>query len=337
VCSSDLVAAKLRDALKRRLADAVRSATNDSPLFQLLPGFPGIDLKHEVTGSFETRVRYEARFRKKLDEARNQPTNGLRREALQEIQTQLGDLKLILRSILMDLLLSHRAVEAWDEMVALCEAMPDHLQAATPVRQQWALALNRRSRPGDRDAAARLLEALLKERGPDSETLGILGRIHKDRYRDAKKTGDLVASAALDDAIDCYTRGFESDPRDYYPGVNAITLLLEKGTPEAMRHADRLVPLVAFAVARRGGARSSDYWDLATVLELACIANDWETARHVLPRALAAARESFMPRTTADNLVLLQEARARSGQVPKELDEIIGHLRERVRSLGDPT
>jgi hypothetical protein len=59
--------------------------------------------------------------------------------------------------------------------------------------------------------------------------------------------------------------------------VNAITLLVEKGDTTALAEADRLVPLVSFAVARRGGAASSDYWDLATVLELAAIGNDWSS------------------------------------------------------------
>jgi hypothetical protein len=183
----------------------------------------------------------------------------------------------------------------------------------------------------------RLLEKLGKQRGPDPETLGILGRVHKDRYKEAKQQGSIVAAAALDDAIAAYTRGFESDPRDYYPGVNAITLLIEKGTSEAMKEADRLVPLVAFAVARRGGAGSSDYWDLATVLELACIGNDWATAGRVLPRVVAAARESWMPKTTLGNLELLKQARQRQGQAAPELDEIMEHLRQAAAALGSAT
>jgi len=219
-------------------------------------------------------------------------------------------------------------------MVALCEAMPQDLKDVIVARQQWALALNRRNQPGDRDQAVRLLEELIKQRGPDPETLGILGRVHKDRYKEAKSSGSIIAAAALDDAIAAYTRGFEADPRDYYPGVNAITLLIEKGSADAMKEADRLVPLVAFAVARRGGATSSDYWDLATVLELACIGNDWTTAGRVLPRVIAAARESWMPKTTLANLELLKQARARQGHAPPPLDEIIAELRRSAAALG---
>jgi len=67
--------------------------------------------------------------------------------------------------------------------------------------------------------------------------------------------------------------------------------LIEKGDAEAMKEADRLAPLVSFAVARRGGVSSNDYWDLATVLELSAIGNDWTLAARVLPRVLAAGKQ----------------------------------------------
>ena len=124
-----------------------------------------------------------------------------------------------------------------------------------------------------------------------------------------------MASAALDDAIAAYTKGFESDPRDYYPGVNAITLLLEKGDPESLKEADRLVPLVTFAVSRRGGLESSDYWELATVVEVGAVSSDWATVGKALPRTLAATSDSWKIKTTLDNLVLLKLARERASQI----------------------
>ncbi|HYT23357.1 MAG TPA: TRAFs-binding domain-containing protein, partial [Candidatus Polarisedimenticolia bacterium] len=114
--------------------------------------------------------------------------------------------------------------------------------------------------------------------------------------------------------------------RDYYPGVNAINLLIQKGDAEALKEAERLLPLVNFAVARRGGASSSDYWDLATVLELACIGGDWLVANHVLPKVVLAANASFKTATTLANLQLLKQARARLGQAVPELDGILKEL-----------
>lgn len=331
---TDEAASTLRAALQARLEEAVRGvASKDSPLFQLIPTFPKIDLPHEITEIFQDQVRHSEEFRSQLAGARAKSSDAERLAALRAIRQTLGDLKVAQGEILVDLMLSFRDVSAWGDMASLSDEFPDHLKTNVMVRQQRALALNRRNGPGDREEAQRILENLIKEKGPDPETLGILGRVHKSRYQELKKRNSVMAPAALDDAIEAYTRGFESDPRDYYPGVNAITLLIEKGDAEALKGADRLVPLVSFAVARRGGPSSSDYWDLATVLELSAIGNDWVMVNRVVAKTLAAGKASWMIKTTWDNLLLLQAARARAGQSPSELKQIIGYLEERYNEL----
>ncbi len=323
-------AQNLKTELAKRLRAAIDGvATDDSPLFQLIPKFPGIDLPDEVTETFKDRIRRAEEFREILSAARLQPTLAARREALLKIQRDLGDLKTVLRSVLIELMLSFRDAEGFDEIVTLYKVFPNYLQDYVVVRQQYALALNRRNQPGDREKALAILDELLKNRGPDPETLGIKGRIHKDIYKEAAQAKRITASAALDDAIEAYTKGFESDPRDYYPGVNAITLLIQKGDAPAVKEVERLLPLVSFAVARRGGASSSDYWDLATVLELACIGEDWATATQVIPKAILAATASFETATTLGNLRLLKQARERTGREVTELDGILNELSAR--------
>jgi hypothetical protein len=325
---------KLQSDLGARLKEAIHgAASQDSPLFQFIPKFPRIDLPHEVTEIFQDQVKHSEEFRKQLADARAKPSDAERLAALNEIRRALGNLKLAQNEVLVDLMLSFRDVGAWDDMVSLSDEFPDHLKSNAIVRQQRALALNRRNEPGDRDEALRILQNLITEKGAGPETLGILGRVHKDRYKELKKKGSIMAEAALDDAIDAYTMGFESDPRDYYPGVNAITLLIEKGDPEAMKEADRLVPLVSFAVTRRGGGSSSDYWDLATVLELSAIGNDWAMVKSVLPKTLAASKASWQIKTTWDNLLLLKSARESASQGPPELDKILRYLEQRYNEL----
>lgn len=327
-------AKNLKSELKKRFEQAIDGpATKDSPLFQLIPEFPKIELPHEVTDAFQDRVRHEEKFQELLSQAKAKPTNDKRRIALLKIQRDLGDLKKVQRNVLVDLMLSFRGVEAWKEMVELCESFPDFLKDMALVRQQWAFALNRRNSRGDKDKAIAILEKLIKEHGADPETLGILGRIHKDRYREAKDKKSVIVSAALDEAITAYTKGFESDPRDYYPGINAITLLNEKGSAGSLKEAERLLPLVNFAVARRGGANSANYWDLVTVLELACLGNDWTSATQVLPKVLDKAKESWMPKTTMDNLLMIKQARDSQDRPSPALDDIIKHLRQKVTSM----
>ena len=327
-------AQKLKSELAKRLCDTMNdAATDDSPLFQLIPKFPGIDLPEEVTATFKDRIKDAEEFREMLSAARSQPTHQEKREALLKVQRDLGDLKTVRRSVLIELLFCFRDAEGFDEMVDLYNAFPDALKDYVVANQQFALALNRRNKPGDREKALGILNELLKNRGPDPETLGIKGRIHKDMYKEAAQAKKITAPAALDDAIGAYTKGFESDPRDYYPGVNAINLLIQKGDAVALKEAERLLPLVSFAVARRGGGSSSDYWDLATALELACIGGDWPLAIRILPRALLAATNSFNTQTTLGNLQLLKEARERSGQSIPELDAILTELSARTSEL----
>jgi tetratricopeptide (TPR) repeat protein len=326
-------AQKLKSELAGRLQEAINGvATNDSPLFQLIPKFPGIDLPEEVTESFKDRIKEAEEFREMLSSARAQPLRE-EREGLLKIRGDLGDLKTVQRSLLIQLMTSFRDAEAFEELIELYNNFPGPLKDYVIAKQQFALALNRRNQSDDREKALRILDELLKNRGPDSETLGIKGRIHKDTYKEAAQAGRITATAALDDAIDAYTKGFEADPRDYYPGVNAINLLIQKGDTEALKDVERLLPLVSFAVARRGGASSADYWDLATVLELACIGEDWATANRVIPKAVLAATDSFKTATTLDNLRLLKQARERAGREVTELDGILNELSARHKEL----
>jgi len=322
-------AQKLKSQLAKRLWDAISGATtHDSPLFQLIPKFPGIDLPDEVTETFKDRIRQAEEFREMLSSARAQPLRE-EREALLKIRRDLGDLKTVQRSLLIELMSSFRDAEAFEELVELYNSFPGPLKEYVIVKQQFALALNRRNQSDDRERALRILNELLKNRGPDSETLGVKGRIHKDTYKEATQAGRITAAAALDDAIEAYTKGFEADPRDYYPGVNAINLLIQKGDAEALKKVERLLPLVSFAVERRGGASSADYWDLATDLELACIGEDWATANRILPKAILAATDSFKTATTLGNLRLLKQARERRGREVAELDAILDELSAR--------
>ena len=196
-----------------------------------------------MTETFKDRIKDAEEFREILSTARSQPTHPKKREALLKIQREWGDLKTVRRSVLIELLFSFRDAEGFDEMVDLYNAFPDYLKDYVVAKQQVALALNRRKKPGDREEALRILDGLLKNRGRDPETLGIKGRIHKDMYKEAAQAKKITMMAVLDDAIGAYTKGFESDPRDYYPGVNAINLLIQKGDAAALKEAERLLPL----------------------------------------------------------------------------------------------
>jgi len=149
---------------------------------------------------------------------------------------------------------------------------------------------------------------LIERRGPSSETYGIMGRVYKDRWESAKNAGEkMQARGWLNQAIEAYLKGFETDWRDAYPGVNTVTLMELKSPPDA--RSAQLIPVVSYAVERRIAAGKPDYWDYATLLELAVLAKDEQRALDALTQSLASVRASWEAETTARNIRLIREAR----------------------------
>src|SRR5205823_3050386 len=197
------------------------------------------------------------------------------RDAVCSVEGRLGPISDCEAGVVIDLFLSYRAVEAWQDMIALVDRMPSPLAATVIVQEQLALALNR---AGAGDRAEEVLQNLIDRRGPSSETYGILGRVYKDRWEAALRRGENqhLVRGLLAKAIEAYLRGFETDWRDAYPGINAVTLMEIKEPPDPRR--EQLIPIISYAVERRISAGKPDYWDYATRLELAVLAGDEDRA-----------------------------------------------------------
>lgn len=295
--------------LAERLFDEARLA-------QLLDDFPD-DIQRLKTDVFRERVRYAADLKAKLAAARRAGA-----DAVAAVEAELRDIGHADAGVVIDLLLSYRAVSAWQAMIALVARMAAPLAATVLVREQLAFALNRAGRGEEAEA---LLLGLIAERGASSETCGLLGRVYKDRWQAARDAGDAaLARGLLDRAIGAYLQGFEADWRDAYPGVNAVTLMELKDTPDPRQAA--LLPVVRYAVERRVAGGAADYWDCATRLELAVLARDRAGAAAALADALAHLREGWEATSTARNLALIAAARQARGDADDWLAGIAATL-----------
>ena len=292
-----------REELTRRLELSKSRSDYDSPLYQLVDDYP--DVSHEKSDVFRDRVTYAEDVKSRLSLARKGTSNDIR-----EIERSLGMLADVEGAIVVDLFLSYRAVGAWDEMIRVHQLMSPVLKRTVLIREQLGLALNR---AGRRTEAERVLQTLIDERGPSSETFGILGRVYKDRWEEAKKRGLTVqAEGLLRRVVDTYRRGFEADWRDAYPGVNALTFLriLDWKNEEYAS----LRPVVSYALERKMASGVPDYWDHATCLELAVLDGDQDTAMKALGDALGALREPWEAETTLKNVRMIREAFGEEGE-----------------------
>lgn len=309
-----------KGALAERLAEARRLALAepmaDSPVYQLVEDYPNVS--HEKTDVFREQVRYSTERKEQLAAARRR---GL--DAVRAMEAALEPISELESGVVIDLFLSYRAVKGWQEMVSLVGKMPRPLASTVMVQEQLALALNRL---GQREEAERVLNDLLESRGPSSETYGILGRVYKDRWEEAQNRGERAAARGLlDKAIGAYLKGFETDWRDAYPGINAVTLMELKEPPDPRR--EKLVTVVSYAIERRVVAGKPDYWDFATQLELAVLGRDEQAAMDALGNALASVREKWEPETTLRNLRLIKDARQRRQETtPDWIEEVEAEL-----------
>jgi tetratricopeptide (TPR) repeat protein len=287
-------------ALVEQLNSCIASTLVDSPIFQLIEGMQPPPIDRKRTDLFRERIAKLEEIKDHLSAARA----GEKIESIDSIAESLGDVSELEAGVVIDLLLSYRAVKGYEKMLELAKGMNPELSKTAAVRELVGFAQNR---IGQSREAEETLQRVIDARGPSSEVNGLLGRVYKDRWKKALKAGDtFVADTCLTNAIDTYLEGFETDWRDPYPGVNAVTLM--EVADDDRRH--ELIHAVRYSVKRRLSRKGlADYWDHATNLELAILADDAGASR-ALGAALSAARVRWELETTAENLQLIADARA---------------------------
>jgi len=325
---------KIKGTITKFLIDAKDDKLIDSPVFQLVNGLRFQNsIAHEKTEIFRNQVVYNKNIAQKLSEARELPECE-RVGAIDKVASPLN-LKNEETGVLIDIMLSYRAVGAWQKMIAFIEEMPVHVRNTILVQEQYGLALNRDKK---RQKAKDTLNKLIENHPPSSETFGILGRVYKDEFMIAfEQKDELGAESALDMAIQTYRKGFEADWRDFYPGVNLVTLLEISGQTAEVA---RIMPVVEFSTLQKlkRQDKGADYWDYATLVELEVIKRDQEQAKHYLIKALSCKIEqAWMFDTTIKNIQLLETFRARRNEPVDTEKYVIGLLQVQKRIFEEKT
>lgn len=310
-----------RENLARILIDS-RTSSDDSPVYQLVHDMPRIEIQRLKTDTFRDTVEYEARIKSQIESARNTGE-----DALKAIEEQLS-VQDTPPAVLIDLLLSYRALKSWQNMVDLVNKLVPPLTHTILVQEQLGFALNRLKL---HKHAEKVLKNIIDTHGPSSETNGILGRVYKDLWEEAKSQSSPVASGYLAKAISTYLEGFEMDWRDAYPGINAATLMEMKSEVDP-RQKD-ILPVIKYSVERRLSGKQPDYWDYATLLELAVLSGNQEESEHALGTCLAEIREIWEPETTARNIRLIRERRDERGDNTEWIQSIEATLIQHSKNI----
>ncbi len=308
------------ESLTKQLKTDVKKKNTDSPIYQLVDGISFQNsVAHQKTDIFRDQVTYNEELKKLLKKTRSKkaiPSEIIK--AIDEIVEKEIDVDNSEAGVLIDVMLSYRSLNAFEKMVSFIQSLPLYVKNTVMVQEQLGFALNR---CGEQDEAISVLETVIKQNGPSSETYGILGRVYKDRFDAAiKDKNDILAEGFLDKAIETYRKGFEADWRDAFPGINVLTLLEIKGDKKSI---ETLAPVVTYSVERKLQSKVADYWDYATLLEIAVIANNEDDANRNLKSAIACQIEgNWMLETTINNLNLIIAARKKRKEKVTLLEKI---------------
>lgn len=339
------------DALAEIVRERLQQARSgqlpiDNPIMQITAWKPAGAIEHSKTDVFLQRLQFTGELGRRIKEALQ--IKGDRSRSLQilsDIEQEVIGLPPDVSQVhtaLLGVYLGYRETKAYDRMVSLFARFPKELQQTAVAREQYALALNRLAETaaaeGRMDQADELREralAALDDSPPasvTSETYGIRGRVYKGWHDSLVQRGGadvFRAKAMLQKAIETYEQGFRTDLRDYYPGVNAVTLRLVRWADEDKDVLQSFLPVVRYSVEAAPSPKNDEerYWQTATKLELATAAKDWRSAEKHLLALLAIPAADWMRETTIKNLKLQQRAFAAEAIAVDQLAAIAGALK----------
>ncbi len=322
--------------------------TEDSPIAQLITGyhFPDLTYLRDSATSFadaalrtkniKTDLRqltddWNTNEASKRDESKTQAESDEIDKKQEEIKDKIAAVaKANADGLQYNYNLLYALIEAckntgmFNKLIEILQPFADDtdLKKNVYIQQQLALAYNK-CNPPQRLKAETILKAIIQQYGPDPETNGLLGSVYKGMANDS--SANKIQSAGFQSkATDTYLEGFEADPRDYYPGINALTLMFLGNKPDD--RFDKYMILVKYAVERALRSKSGDYWVQATAMELEVLSMNEDNAIKLCGDAIACSPEVWMRKSTADNLMQIYQKVSATSSVDW-LKDIINELK----------
>lgn len=328
---SDKEVLHLREHLKEQILNAKNKIETDSPIYELLPDLKiEVNLSEKSTKSFKDRAiwlnnKLEEINQIKLSYVPENHDDTINR--LKAIEQELGDFNNSHLAIWTQLISCVKDFEQYELQIELLRKIPEYIfNKSLKFNQDLAFALNRL---GKHKEAQQILQNCLVDFGLDSETYGLLGRTYKDLYK--KEQDTLQKKAYLDRAIENYTRGFINDMHNYYTGINAAQLLLQKSDQTSILEMQDILVAVYFSL-RAIHKDKMDFWAHATNINCLILQKKYKEAEEQLINLYKYNATKQMFQTTVDDFK--QTLEAHKNQIDTTiLENIIKSIDDKIVTL----
>lgn len=301
-CISDLSAEALKNNLVNRIKGVINSEHKcDSLPFALIDDFPRTELDETKLQIYQEHQKQRTNF---LDQLRNTKTI----DELIGIISEMDGKDFPYQYLIFELIKSFKSFEAWDDLIHFIDnKLNSALKNLLYVKQQKALAYNKKGDFSDIQTSIVLLQEILREYGDSSETYGLIGSAYK-KLAILDKTS-VGYKTNLERAILNYREGFKFDTRDYYTGINLATLLLVKDSEDSLAEMNEIIPILKYNLELNDYSISADYWLLATAYELYILSKNYDKAKEVLGwiSTLQPLPDKWTIESTISNLNLIKQ------------------------------
>lgn len=300
------------EALKNNLVNRIKGVINseykcDSLPFALIDDFPKTELDETKLQIYQEHQKQRTNF---LDQLRNAKTL----DELIGIISEMDSKDFPYQYLIFELIKRFKSFEAWDDLIHFIDnKLNSALKNLLYVKQQKALAYNKKGDFSDIQTSIVLLQEILREHGDSSETYGLIGSAYK-KLAILDKTS-VGFKPNLERAILNYREGFKFDTRDYYTGINLATLLLVKGSEDSLAEMNEIIPILKYNLELNDYSISADYWLLATAYELYILSKNYDKAKEVLGwiSTLQPLPDKWTLKSTLKNLNLIKETYQKEG------------------------
>uniref|UniRef100_A0A8R1HZL4 mitogen-activated protein kinase kinase kinase n=1 Tax=Caenorhabditis japonica TaxID=281687 RepID=A0A8R1HZL4_CAEJA len=280
----------------------------------------------QVEASAHSREKFMSDLRK----AREITDPEQKNDYLDKMRTRLDNPDVLHPDTVSLMMLSYRDTQNYGGMIRLVDDLkriPDCLKVVdTPViRNQYAFALNRRNKNGDRDLALNTVLSLIEgsteneeKNGPDVVCLA--GRIYKDKFI----ASNYEDRDSLNSAIEWYRKAFEMSPLEY-SGINLTTLLRASGEHfENNAEMQQIAVVLNSLLGRKGALQNlTEYWDVATYFEVSVLAENYQKACEAALMMVKLRPPVWYLKSTMENIKLINRCAATISPIEKEKQQFL--------------
>jgi len=187
------------------------------------------------------------------------------------------------------ILLAERLVKMGENLMAY-DVASEGLRLCGGHKRLLQLKALSLARSGATESALEIFLRLEEDGYADSETLGMLGRLHKDLWERDRAQGDPRGYLQL--SLEYYRRAYALPERDYWPGINAATMALAAGRAEESKRLAGQVGEQCLLALKRAG-ESERYWLTATLGESLLLRGNLEAAARRYGEAVGIAGRNY--------------------------------------------